>query len=97
MQKQIGSEFQRIGELVQASGMLDDEKEMAAGCLKKLPALCQSFCESYESRDVEAILRVERGMLARLTEPTDSSARARELAKVLSTRLGSLRDTSEHV
>ena len=72
--------------------MSDDDKLMAKGCLKKLPALCATFCESYESRDVEEILRLERGMLARLAEPNQSSPHARELAKVLSTRLRNLHE-----
>jgi hypothetical protein len=92
MKKRIQSEFKRIGELVQASGMPDDDKLMAVGCLRRLPALCEAFCESYESRDVEEILRLERGMLGRLAEPNQPSPNARELAKVLSTRLKNLHE-----
>lgn len=87
MKKRIGSEFKRISELVQASDAPDDDKLMAEGCIKKLPALCLAFCESYESRDVEEILRLERGMLARLAEPMHSSPKARDLVKVLGGRL----------
>lgn len=90
MKKRIGSEFDRIGKLVQASGMPDEDKQMAVGCLQKLPALCESFCESYESRDVDEILRLERGMLARLAQPSESSPAGRDLAKRLSIRLSSL-------
>src|SRR5262245_22623065 len=92
MKEHIESEFKQIGELVQESGMSDDDKLMAKGCLKKLPALCATFCESYESRDVEEILRLERAMLTRLAEPTQSSPNARELANVLSTRLSNLHE-----
>ena len=49
---------------------------MAMGCLKKLPGV-RVVCESYESRDVEEILRLERGMLARLAEPSHPSPNGR--------------------
>jgi hypothetical protein len=90
MKKRIGTEFNRIGKLVQASGMPAEDKQITVGCLQKLPALCESFCESYESRDVDEILRLERGMLARLVQPSESSPAGRELAKRLSIRLSSL-------
>lgn len=90
MKKRIGTEFNRIGKIVEASEMPAEDKRMAVGCLQKLPALCESFCESYESRDVDEILRLERGMLARLAQPSESSPAGRELAKRLSIRLSSL-------
>lgn len=90
MDKRIQSEFKRIGDLVEASKMSADEKAKAAVCLKKLPALCASFCESYESRDLDEIVRLERGLLARMAEPTQSSPGAQELAKVLGTKLKNL-------
>jgi hypothetical protein len=92
MKKRIGSEFERIGKLVQASGVSDGEKEMAVWCLKKLPALCETFCQTYETRDVQEILRLERGMLVRLQDPSHPSPQARDLAKVLSTRLRNLHE-----
>ncbi|OAI46021.1 hypothetical protein AYO44_12120 [Planctomycetaceae bacterium SCGC AG-212-F19] len=67
-----------------------EDMEMAVGCLRKLPALCESFCLSCESRDVDEILRLERGMLARLAQPTESSPKGRELAKRLNIRFKSL-------
>jgi hypothetical protein len=70
--------------------MSAQDKQIAVGCLQKLPALCESFCQSYESRDVDEILRLERGMLARLAQPSESSPAGRELAKRLSIRLSSL-------
>jgi hypothetical protein len=90
MDKRIQSEFKRMGELVEASKMLADEKVRAVACLKKLPALCASFCESYESRELDEILRLEQGLLARMAEPALSSPGAQELAKVLGTRLKNL-------
>lgn len=90
MKKRIGAEFNRIGKLVQESGMPAEDKQMAVGCLQKLPALCESFCLSYESRDVDEILRLERGMLARLAQPSESSPAGQELGKRLSSRLSSL-------
>ena len=92
MKKRIESEFRRISKFVQASDMSDEDMLMAAGCLDKLPALCEAFFASYESRDVEQILRLERGMLARLAEPSQPSPKARELAKVLCTRLQNLHE-----
>ncbi|MGE3806971.1 MAG: hypothetical protein AB7K24_20095 [Gemmataceae bacterium] len=89
MKKRIQSEFKRIGDLVEASGMTAEEKQRATLCLKKLPPLCLSFCETYESRDLEEIIRLERGILAQLAQPTQS-AKARELSKVLGTRLKNL-------
>ena len=81
MKKRIGTEFTRIGKIVQVSGMPADDKQMAVGCLQKLPALCESFCESYESRDVDEILRLERGMLGRLAQPTESSPRGTKVGQ----------------
>jgi len=87
MQKRIANEFKRLDELVLASGVANEDKLMAVDCLKKLPSRCVSFCECYESRDVEEILRLERGMLARLTESIHRAAKAQELAKLLGSRL----------
>jgi hypothetical protein len=92
MKKQIGSEFQRIDKLVQASRLPEEEKQAAAGCLKKLPPLCEAFFQSYESRDVEEIMYLERGLLARLADPAQPSRQARDFAKVLSVRLKNLHE-----
>jgi hypothetical protein len=92
MKKRIDSEFARIGKLVQASEVPDEEKRMAVSCLVKLPVLCESFCASYESRDVEEILRLERGLLARLSDPSQPSSQGRDLAKALSSRLRNLHE-----
>ena len=92
MLKRIASGFKRIDELVLASGVADEDKLMAVDCLNKLPSRCVSFCESYESRDVEEILRLERGMLARLTESVHRVPKARELAKLLGSRLNKLHE-----
>ena len=92
MKKRIGSEFERISKLVEASGMPKEEKQLAAGCLKKLPALCEAFFQTYESRDVEEIMYLERGLLARLADPAQPSRQARDFAKILSTRLKSLHE-----
>lgn len=92
MKKQIGSEFERINKLVQASDVPDEDKQMAVACLKKLPPLCEAFFQSYETRDVESILLLERGMLARLADPSQPSPQGRDLAKVLSTRLKNLHE-----
>ena len=88
----IESDFERMSSLVLASDMADDDKQMAVGCLKKLPGLCEAFCRSYESRDVEEILRLERGMLARLTDPSHPSPPAQDLAKSLTSRLKDLHE-----
>src|SRR5262245_21299248 len=87
MTKGTESDFERMGRLVQASDLADDDKQMAMGCLSKLPGLCEAFCRSYESRDVEEILRLERGMLARLTDPSHPSLPAQDLARSLTGRL----------
>src|SRR5262249_51753694 len=92
MKKQIGSEFERIHKLVQASDVADEHKNMAAACLKKLPPLCEAFFQSYETRDVEEIIYLERGMLARLADPSQQSSEGRDLAKLLSARLRNLHE-----
>ena len=92
MTKGIESDFERMGRLVQASDMADDDKQMVVGCLRRLPSLCEAFCRSYESRDVEEILRLERGMLARLTDPSHPSLPAQDLAKSLTSRLKDLHE-----
>lgn len=92
MKHRIESAFVRIGKLVQASEITNEDKQMAVGCLNELPALCTSFSQTYESRDVDKILRLERGMLARLAEPTNTSPKGRELAKRLCTRLKSFHE-----
>ena len=73
-------------------GLRLEEKQAAAGCLKKLPPLCEAFFQSYESRDVEEIMYLERGLLARLADPAQPSRQARDFAKVLSVRLKNLHE-----
>lgn len=92
MSKLIGSRFDRMDKLVEASGMVAAEKRRTADCLRQLPPLCESFCVSYESRDLDKILRLERGMLAWLSDPTHPSVQARDLAKVLSMQLKNLHE-----
>lgn len=92
MSNQIGSQFERIGKLVEASGMAELAKQQTTESLRKLPALCEAFCVSYESRDVEKILLLERNMLARLNDPSESSAQSHDLAKVLSLQFKKLHE-----
>jgi hypothetical protein len=90
MSNRIGRDFERIGKLVEESSMPALAKQQTAESLRKLPALCEAFCVSYESRDVEKILLLERNMLARLNDPNETSCH--DLARTLSQQFKKLHE-----
>lgn len=91
--EQVRVELDEIGNLVKAANIPEDDRRMAAWCLQKLPALCQAFRETYESRYADEITRLERGLVMRFSEqPASTSSGPRELATSLTTRFQSLHE-----
>ncbi len=91
--EQVRVELDEIGNLVKAANIPEDDRRMAAWCLQKLPALCQAFRDTYESRYADEITRLERGLVMRFTEqPASTAAESRELANSLTTRFQSLHE-----
>jgi hypothetical protein len=91
--EQVRVELDEIGNLVKTANIAEDDRRMAAWCLQKLPALCQAFQETYESRYADEITRLERGLVMRFAEqPAATSMPSRELANSLTTRFQSLHE-----
>jgi hypothetical protein len=91
--EQVRVELDEIGNLVNAANIPEDDRRMAAWCLQKLPALCQAFRETYESRYADEITRLERGLVMRFADQQPAtSAQTRELAISLTTRFQSLHE-----
>ena len=57
-----------ITSLVKAAALPTDIEDTVVWCLSQLPAKHDKFCETYESRYAEEILRLEQGVLEKLTE-----------------------------
>jgi hypothetical protein len=91
--EQVRVELDEIGNLVKSANIAEDDRRMAAWCLQKLPALCQSFRETYESRYADEITRLERGLVMRFAEQAAGTAvQSRELADSLTIRFQSLHE-----
>ena len=68
MTEAFGAEVAEITSLVKAAALPSDIEDTVVWCLKQLPAKYDQFCATYESRDAEEILRLEQGVLEKLTE-----------------------------
>ena len=75
MTKAFRSEIAGITSLVEAATLASDARHTVAWCLGQLPALYDQFCQTYESRYAEEILRLEQGVLGKLAETRCSSVR----------------------
>jgi hypothetical protein len=86
MIEQVRVELEEIGNLVNAAGIPEEDKRVAVWCLQKLPALCEAFDQTYESRYAEEIVRVERGLILRFSESGKAPSPVRELSEALTLR-----------
>jgi hypothetical protein len=68
MTQAFRAEVVEITSLVKAAALPSDIEATVAWCLGQLPAKYDKFCETYESRYAEEILRLEQGILEKLTE-----------------------------
>jgi len=75
MTKAFRAEIAGITSLVEAATLASDARRTVAWCLGKLPALYDQFCQTYESRYADEILRLEEGVLGKLGETRFSSVR----------------------
>ena len=62
-----------ITRLVEAATLASDVRDTVLWCLGQLPALYDRFCQTYESKYAEEILRLEQGVLGKLAETHHSS------------------------
>jgi hypothetical protein len=63
-----------ITRLVEAATLASDVRDTVLWCLGQLPALYGQFCQTYESKYAEEILRLEQGVLGKLAETRGSSS-----------------------
>src|SRR6266852_598907 len=73
MTEAFRTEVAAITNLVEAATLADDARDTVVWCLGQLPALHDQFCQTYESRYAEEILRLEQGILGKLAESRRSS------------------------
>lgn len=92
MMQYVRSELEGIGNLVKVASIPEEEQRTAAWCIQKMPALCEAFCRTYESRYADELLRLEQGMLTGLGEKDRSSAEMKELAAALLLRFRELHE-----
>jgi hypothetical protein len=73
MTEAFRAEVAGITSLVEAATLAGDARDTVMWCLGQLPGLYDQFCQTYESRYAEEILRLEQGVLGKLAEPRRSS------------------------
>jgi hypothetical protein len=73
------AEVAQITSMVEAATLPDGIRDTVVWCLGRLPALYDRFCQTYESRYAEEILRLEQGILGKLAEFSPRSADAQEV------------------
>ena len=81
-----------ITNLVKAAALPHGIEDTVVWCLKQLPAKYDEFCATYESRYAEEILRLEQGVLEKLTEFCASRPDAPPLGKSVLIRLRRLNE-----
>ena len=68
------AELAGIKRLVEEATLDSDVRDTVLWCLGQLPARYDRFCQTYESKYAEEILRLERGVLGKLAETGRSSS-----------------------
>jgi hypothetical protein len=74
MMQPVQAGWEEINNLVAAAQVPEASKQTTTWCLRKLPDLCESFAQTYESRYAEEIIRLERAILASLADPACTPA-----------------------
>ena len=62
------AEIAEITNLIKAAALGGGAQDTVVWCLGQLPELYDQFCETYERRYAEEILRLEHGVLGKLAE-----------------------------
>ena len=90
MTEAFRAEVAAITSLVEAATLARDARDTVLWCLGQLPKLYEQFCQTYESRYAEEILRLEQGVLRKLAETRGSSVREalRDRLRLLHERFG---------
>jgi hypothetical protein len=73
MMEAFRDEVAGITSLVETATLARDVRDTVLWCLGQLPALYDRFCQTYESKYAEEILRLEQGVLGKLAETHRSS------------------------
>ena len=73
MREAFRAEVAGITNWVEAAALARDARDTVVWCLGQLPALYDQFCQTYEKRFAEEILRLEQGVLGKLAESHRSS------------------------
>ena len=68
MTEAFRDEVVEIVNLVKAATLPGDIRNTVVWCIGQLPAQYDKFCQTYESRYAEEILRLEQGILGKLAE-----------------------------
>ncbi len=87
MTEAFQAEVVEITSLVQAAALPGEITDTLVWCLRQLPAKYQQFCQTYENRDAEEILRLEQGLLEKLTQSCSSHPDAQPLGESVLERL----------
>ena len=74
MREAFQDEVAGITRLVEAATLGSDVRDTMVWCFGQLPALYDQFCQTYESKYAEEILRLEQGVLGKLAESRGSSS-----------------------
>jgi hypothetical protein len=86
MDKTLETRLTKLGNEVQAAAVPDEFKQTAAWCLGQLPALYAKLGQTSESRYVEEIARLVRGVLGRLITNQATCPGAMSLASRITNR-----------
>lgn len=93
MMEAFRAEVVEITNLVKAAALPNGIEDTVVWCLKQLPPKYDQFCATYESRYAEEILRLEQGVLEKLTELRSSHRDRQPLREAV---FQNLRHLNEH-
>jgi hypothetical protein len=87
MSQQMRADLAGITELVNAGNISEEQKGAAVWCIKKLPDLYDQFCQTYERRYVDEIVRLEKAMFLRVAGTSPVSSQAQGMVDTITARL----------
>ena len=87
MEKALQAQLATVGDEVSAAALSSDCKSIVAWCMEKLPDLYAKLRETNESRYIEEITRLVRGVLQELTTCKKARLEGRGIAASIIERL----------
>ena len=87
MSQEMRADLAGIADLVKTANISEEQKGTAVWCIKKLPDLYDQFCQTYESRYGDEIVRLEKALFLRVAGISPVSSQAQCLVETITARL----------